>query len=60
MQLWLQFVAKARNVKTTVKLLSCRIREQDIILQQGDIIGDTRANVNITVNGQVRAQGVDL
>ena len=52
-----QFVAKARNVKTTGQIVVVPNSWQDIILQQGDIIEIPAQTSVITVNGQVRAQG---
>lgn len=52
-----QFIAKARSVKPTGRIVVVPNSWQDIILQQGDIIHIPERTSVITVNGQVRAQG---
>lgn len=52
-----QFIAKARSVKPTGRIVVVPNSWQDIILQQGDIIHIPEQTSVITVNGQVRAQG---
>lgn len=52
-----QFIAKARNVEPTGRIVVVPNSWQDIILQQGDIIHIPEQTSVITVNGQVRAQG---
>lgn len=52
-----QFIAKARSIKPTGRIVVVPNSWQDIILQQGDIIHIPEQTSVITVNGQVRAQG---
>ncbi len=52
-----QFIAKARSVQPTGRVVVVPNTWQDIILQQGDIIHIPEQTSVITVNGQVRAQG---
>lgn len=52
-----QFIAKARNVETTGRIVVVPNSWQDIILQQGDVIEIPAETSVITVNGQVRSQG---
>lgn len=52
-----QFIAKARQVKPTGRVVVVPDSWQDIILEQGDIIHIPEQTSVITVNGQVRSQG---
>lgn len=52
-----QFIAKARNIEPSGRIVVVPNSWQDIILQQGDIIEIPEQSSVITVNGQVRAQG---
>ncbi len=52
-----QFIAKARRIEPTGRIVVVPNSWQDIILQQGDIIHIPEQTSVITVNGQVRAQG---
>ncbi|OOR82424.1 polysaccharide biosynthesis/export family protein [Moraxella canis] len=52
-----QFIAKARRIEPTGRVVVVPNSWQDIILQQGDVIHIPEQTSIITVNGQVRAQG---
>ncbi|WP_242620159.1 polysaccharide biosynthesis/export family protein [Moraxella caviae] len=52
-----QFIAKARNIEPSGRVVVVPNSWQDIILQQGDIIHIPETTSVITVNGQVRTQG---
>ncbi|MFC0821027.1 polysaccharide biosynthesis/export family protein [Moraxella marmotae] len=52
-----QFIAKARRIEPTGRVVIVPDSWQDIILQQGDIIHIPEQTSVVTVNGQVRAQG---
>lgn len=52
-----QFIAKARHIEPTGRVVVVPNSWQDIILEQGDIIHIPAQTSVITVNGQVRNQG---
>lgn len=52
-----QFIAKARQIEPTGRIVVVPNSWQDIILEQGDIIHIPAKTSVITVNGQVRNQG---
>lgn len=52
-----QFIAKARQLEPTGRIVVVPNSWQDIILEQGDIIHIPAQTSVITVNGQVRSQG---
>lgn len=52
-----QFIAKARQVEPTGRIVVVPNSWQDIILEQGDVIHIPEQTSVITVNGQVRSQG---
>ena len=52
-----QFIAKARRIEPTGRVVVVPNSWQDIILEQGDIIHIPAQTSVITVNGQVRNQG---
>ncbi|MDO4450708.1 MAG: polysaccharide biosynthesis/export family protein [Moraxella sp.] len=52
-----QFIAKARQIEPTGRIVVVPNSWQDIILEQGDIIHIPAKTSVITVNGQVRHQG---
>ncbi|MDO5650804.1 MAG: polysaccharide biosynthesis/export family protein [Moraxella sp.] len=52
-----QFVAKARTLKPTGRIVVMPDSWQDIILEQGDVVHIPEQTSVITVNGQVRSQG---